>query len=116
MQIIGKAIRSTELTEPDSRIGFRSTDPQSGFWTLLQWKLAIQEARVYLINSNSVSQVIPLPGYYDFVKRVFFHIRDQEYTGAGPLIQADVDQFKSWGFSGELLAGLALLQGIRIEP
>jgi len=32
------------------------------------------------------------------------------------MVEADIALFKSWGFSGDLLAGLALLQGVRIEP
>jgi len=31
------------------------------------------------------------------------------------LIQAGVDQFKSWGFSGSVLCGLALLKGVDVE-
>ena len=75
----------------------------------------IQEARRFLINSNAVSQVVPLPGYYDFVKRVFWHIRDSGYVEAVPMIQADVTQFKAWGFNGELLHGLTLLQGVAVD-
>jgi len=79
------------------------------------WKLVIQEARVYLINTNSVSSWLPLTGYYDFVKRVFFHLRDGGYANAVPLIQADVIQFEQWGFNGNVLRALARLQGVVVE-
>lgn len=31
------------------------------------------------------------------------------------LIQADVDQFKPWGFNGSVLCGVVLLQGVNVE-
>jgi hypothetical protein len=48
-----------------------------------------------LINQNLVGSPVPLTGYYEFCGRAFFHIQDVGYAGAIPLIQADVDQFKS---------------------
>jgi hypothetical protein len=69
----------------------------------------------FLIKTNAVASVALLPGYYDFVKRVFFHIRDSGYQTAAGLIQAEADQFKSWGYSGRVLRNLALLQGIVIQ-
>jgi hypothetical protein len=87
----------------------------SRLWTLMFWKLVIQNARVYLINSNLVTGPRDLPGYYDFAKRVYFHIRNSGYAGAVPLVESERDLFKGWGFSGVVLRGLALLQGVRVE-
>jgi len=47
--------------------------------------------------------------------RVMFHLRDVGYHAAVSLTQADVDQFKSWGFSASVLQSLALLQGVVVE-
>lgn len=71
----------------------------------------LQNARVFLINSNKVSTVRDLPGYYQFVRNVFYHIR----RGETNLIQSDVEVWKGWGFSGNVLRGLARLQGVRVE-
>ena len=92
--------------------GGRVSSPliRSRLWTLLFWKLMVQNARVFLINSNLVGSPRDLPGYYDFVKRVFFHIKNHGHANAVPLIEADVAQFKQWGFSGNILRDLARLQ------
>jgi hypothetical protein len=75
------------------------------------WKLRIQEARVYLISHDLVSSVVQLPGYFDFVRKVFQRIRAGEIS----LIQLDVVQWKAWGFSGPVLSDLALLQGVVVQ-
>ena len=56
-----------------------------------------------------------MPGYFQFVRNVFYHIRRAGYAGAVPLIQADVVQWKQWGFSGNVLRDLARLQGVMVE-
>jgi hypothetical protein len=84
-------------------------------WILFEWKLVVQQARVYLIGSNLVSGPRDLPGYYDFAKRVMFHIKNVGAAAAAPLIQADAKLFKSWNFSGQVLASLARLQGIVVS-
>jgi len=38
------------------------------------------------------------------------------YAASAPLVGSDIALFKAWGFSGDVLQRLALLQGIRIEP
>lgn len=82
----------------------------------MYWKLMIQNARVFLLNHDLVSSVAELPGYYNFCKRVMFHIRDSGYAAALPLVESDRDLFVSRGFSGVVLRDLARLQGIRIQP
>jgi hypothetical protein len=79
---------------------------------LLMWKIAIQEARVFLINQNLVTTWLPLTGYYDFVKRVFWNIRNNGHEAAIPLVWADLALFVSWGFSADILKSLAKLQGL----
>lgn len=46
---------------------------------------------------------------------VFFHIRGSGYAGAVPLVQQDVELFEAWGFRGDVLRGLALLQGVAVQ-
>jgi hypothetical protein len=84
-------------------------------WLLMDWALVLLNAKNFLIKRNAVGSVALLTGYYDFAKRVFFHVRDSGYEEAVPLIQSDVELFKSWGFSGRVLRSLALLQGIVIQ-
>jgi hypothetical protein len=95
----------------------RVTSPliRRNLWTLLDFGWTIQLTRVFLINSNLIRSSVQLSGYLDFAKRCFFHIKNHGYAAAIPLIQADVDLFKSWGFSASLLQSLALSQGVVIE-
>lgn len=95
----------------------RKTSPliRERLGVLLSFAVVIQNARNFLINSSLVSNVTQLPGYYDFAKRVFFHIRNHGYAGAVPLIESDLVLFRSWGFSGVVLRGLARLQGVLVE-
>lgn len=75
----------------------------------------LQNARLYLLRNGNVSTVRDLPGYFQFVRNTFYHIRNSGFAGAVPLIQADVVQWKQFGFSGEVLSSLALLQGVVVE-
>jgi hypothetical protein len=81
----------------------------------MDWALVLLNAKNFLIKRNAVGSVALLTGYYEFVRRVFFHIRDVGYANAAPLIQADIVQWKSWGFSERVLQSLALLQGVVIK-
>ena len=82
---------------------------------LLSDMTVLQNARVYLIRNNLVNGPRELTGYYDFVRKVFHHIRKNDYAAAVPLIEADLLQFKEWGFSGPVLCSLALLQGVNVK-
>jgi hypothetical protein len=95
----------------------RVTSPfiRRNLWTLLDFGWTIQLARVFLINSNLMGSLVQLPGYLDFAKRCFFHIKNHGYRAAIPLVQADVEQFKQWGFTASMLQSLALLQGVVVE-
>lgn len=88
---------------------------RSRLWTLMYWTIELLKAKNYLINSNLISSTIQLPGYYGFSKRIFFHLRDVGYQAAVPLIESDRNLFKSCGFNGDVLQGLARLQGIQIS-
>jgi hypothetical protein len=95
----------------------RVTSPaiRERLWLLMDWARMLLNAKNYLIHQNLVGSPVPLTGYYDFAKRMFFHVRDSGYEAAVPLIQSDIELFKSWGFSATLLKSLALLQGVIIE-
>lgn len=95
----------------------RVTSPQirSVLWNLFFWRLAVHEPKWYLVNNNLVGSPTLLPGYLDFVKRCYFHVRDIGRDAAIALVQSDVELFKSWNFRGDILQGLALLQGVRIQ-
>jgi hypothetical protein len=84
-------------------------------WVLMGWAVVLQNAKNYLVGCSLVRSPTQLPGFYDFSKRCYFHLRNVGYPAAVPLIQSDVELFKSWGFSGDVLRSLALLQGIRIQ-
>jgi hypothetical protein len=96
---------------------FRVISPEirRRLWILTGWAVVLQNAKNYLLGSNVVRSPTQLPGFYDFSKRCYFHIRNHGYAGAVPLIQADLNLFKSWGFSASVLQSLALLQGVVVE-
>ena len=98
-----------------TREDWLKSDLRKKFVTWFDDLTTLQNARVFLINSNMVDGPRQLPGYFQFVRNCFYHIRRAGYAGAVPLIESDRDLFKSWGFSGFVLAGLARLQGVRVE-
>ena len=82
---------------------------------LLGWAVVLQNAKNYLVGCNVVRSPTQLPGFYDFAKRCYFHIRNHGYAGAVPLIKSDIALFESWDFSGPVLRDLARLQGVLVE-
>lgn len=100
----------SSLSYPTYEDWLRS-DLRKKFVTWFADLTTLQNARVFLLNTNSVPSVRDLSGYFQFVRTVFYRIRHGETA----LIQTDVDQFKGWGFKGRVLSSLALLQGMVVE-
>lgn len=73
---------------------------------------AVSNARLFLLRSNSLTSLAQLPGYYAFVRRCLYHMRNEGYAAAVASVQADVNQWIAWGFIGPVLRSLALLQGV----
>jgi hypothetical protein len=99
-----------------TREDWLKSDLRKKFVTWFADLTTLQNARVFLLNNNKVSHPTELPGYFQFVRDVFYFILRNGYAGAVPLIESDRDLFKGRGFSGDVLRSLALLQGIRILP
>jgi hypothetical protein len=81
----------------------------------MDWALVLLNAKNFLMRSNLVTSGIPLPAYYEFARRCFFHVRDVGFKAAAALVSADIDAFVSYGFNRDILHGLARLQGVAVE-
>jgi hypothetical protein len=65
---------------------------------------------------NLVTSPLQLSGYYQFIRNTFFSLRDNNNNDALVKIQADAQQFVSWGYDASVLVVLAGFQGVKLTP
>ncbi len=77
--------------------------------------LNLNRCRALLLRMNLVDSPIRLAGYYQFIRNTFFSRKGYRNNDALARIQADAEQFVSWGYDAHVLVQLAALQGVRLS-